>query len=536
MGPFTHEFYRDVRRRLSPDGVFAQFLLIHRITYPEFCTLLGTLQATFPHCSVWVTGPFVLVVATVPPFAIDYERFRQGLQQPKVKASLEPFALGDPAALLGNFVVDERGVENLTRGAPINTEDRPFVGLTQLRFGDTVPPTLRHVFGQLTPVSSVLKRLPAEPANARSLLSRLDRFSLSHHYTMWAEHAYGQRRLSEAIDYAQAALQTNQEEANARRLLASAQTELARLESRAREQVRSFPGQASGYEALAQVLAARGESLQATEALEKALALGLDTPALRGQLGDLYLSLGRADDAARHFRQALNHRPKSAALRVALANALQGQNRHEEAESLVLEALEREADNVAAHETLGLIYLNRGELDKAQVQFEAMLHTDPLLASPHLHLARVREQRKLYPQAIASYRMALGNDPYLLPAYLNLTKLLGMQKDFGAAQDWALRGLRLLPASGELWVVLGHALLGGGHLQEAEEAYGRALALQGDPLPAYTGLALVATARGDREAASYYWQEVLRRDPQSRSARESLRALDEGAAGREEAP
>ncbi|MCK4300141.1 MAG: fused MFS/spermidine synthase, partial [Planctomycetes bacterium] len=523
---FTHEFYEDVHSRLSPDGVFAQFILIHRLTYPEFGALLGTLRSTFPHSTVWVAGPYVLVVATVQPFAIDYDRVRQGLQQPQVKASLAPFGMDDPAALLANLCLDGRGVESLTQGAPINTEDRPFVGLSHLWVGDTVPVTLQHIFSHLTPASTVLQHLPTEPEQARSVLSRIERVSLSHHHATWAEYAYGQRRFAQAIDHARTALQINPEDPDARYVLASAQADLENLARLARAQVQSFPNQASGYATLARVLAARGEPARAVDSLEKALALGLDTLSVREQLGNLYLGLGQAVGAARHFREALGHRPKSAALRVSLARALLAQGRREEAEQLLKDALGREPDNVAGHETLGTLLLIRGEVEQAQEEFEAMLRSDPLLASPYIHLAHCYELRRLTPQALSNYRAALENDPYMLAAYLGLVRVLSQQGEWAAVGDWALRGLQFLPTSGELLLVLGDSALATGQLAGAEQAYRRALDINPALTSAYAGLAQVASARGDRAQARSYWQEVLRRDPQNRYARERLQELE----------
>lgn len=524
---FTREFYRDLRRRLSPDGVFAQFILIHRLTYPEFRSLLGTIRETFPHTTVWVAGPYALVISTMKPFTIDYGRISRALRQPKVRASLAPFGLDDPAALLANFVLDETAVEALTQGAPINTEDRPFVGLSHLWVGDTVPVTLRHIFARRSPPGFVLTGLPAEPDRADRVRRRVERFAVAHPHAVWAELAYSRGRLAEAASHARAALLLNPEDPDARHFLAAVRSDLERMEQMARTSVRVFPERPWGYAWLARALASRGDLRGAADALERVLSLGRDTLEVRQQLGELYVALGEAVGAARHFRKALQMEPRSAALRVSLARALLRQGRGGEAERLLREALERDPANVAAHETLGAVFLGRGKVAEAQREFEAMLRSDPELASPYIHLARCYEQRRLYPQALTNYQAALENDPYLLTAYLGLVRVLAVRGEWTSAREVALRGLEHLPTSRELLAALGDVLLAAGEVRRAEQAYRRALSLDDGFVPAYVGLAQAAEVRGDSRSARLYWREVLQRDPGNRFARESLRRLAE---------
>jgi len=522
---FTREFYQDVRRRLSDDGVLAQFILIHRMTYPEFRTLLGTLQEVFPHTTLWVADAYVLAVATVQPLAIDYERLSERLQQPRVKASLAPFGMDEPANLLANLCVDERGVRDLTEGAPINTEDQPFVGLSHLWVRETIPVTLRQVFKRLAPVSSVLGNLPADPEQAGRITSEVERASLSHHQATWAEYAYGQRQFPRAIKLARTALTINPRDPNAQYVLGAAGADLEARSRFALSKVQFFPEQASGYSDLARVLAARGDLSRAADMLKKTISLGLDTVAVREQLGRLYSKMGQPLGASRQFREALKQKPKSVSLQVSLARTLMAQRRTEEAEQLVRKALARDPDNVPGLEALGSLLLARGEIEQAQVQFEAMLRSNPFLASPYVHLAHCYELRKLMPQALANYGAALENDPYVLQAYLGLIRLLAGENRWQAARNWALRGLQFLPISGELFLALGDASLAGGDLPAAQQAYRRVLETNPNLTPAYAGLAESAAGLGDLATARACWQEVLRRDPQSEYARQRLQGL-----------
>ncbi len=66
---FTHEFYESARARLTPEGVFFQWLPFHSMTEADFQMILRTFQSSFPHATLWYTGSsHSLMMGTVVPF------------------------------------------------------------------------------------------------------------------------------------------------------------------------------------------------------------------------------------------------------------------------------------------------------------------------------------------------------------------------------------------------------------------------------------------------------------------------------------
>ena len=67
-GLFTEEFYQSVRRYLSDDGVFAQWLQLYEMSDELALTALGALHRVFPSYSVYLIGNGdVVVVAGASP-------------------------------------------------------------------------------------------------------------------------------------------------------------------------------------------------------------------------------------------------------------------------------------------------------------------------------------------------------------------------------------------------------------------------------------------------------------------------------------
>src|SRR5205823_3140827 len=65
---FTEQFYRRVRTRLAPGGVFGQWFHLYEMEDGLLLSVLASLDRTFPDWSVWITGSSdVLVVAANGP-------------------------------------------------------------------------------------------------------------------------------------------------------------------------------------------------------------------------------------------------------------------------------------------------------------------------------------------------------------------------------------------------------------------------------------------------------------------------------------
>ncbi|MEY4070652.1 MAG: hypothetical protein RL721_1266, partial [Candidatus Eisenbacteria bacterium] len=122
---FTTDFYRLVRARLTPDGVFAQWLPVYELSPESFHSLMAAFASSFPDAQLfcmWKASDVILVAA--PPErrlslerlaspALDRMRADAGLEHPEDVAAFEVGPLANLHPRLS--------------GATPNTDDRPFV-------------------------------------------------------------------------------------------------------------------------------------------------------------------------------------------------------------------------------------------------------------------------------------------------------------------------------------------------------------------------------------------------------------------------
>lgn len=188
-----------------------------------------------------------------------------------------------------------------------------------------------------------------------------------------------------------------------------------------------------------------------------------DDPALHDDVAVLYLELGRAREAAAHFRRALELRPESSAAHYNLAtallvlgaldeaireferalaldpeyanahnnlgHALAARGRREDAQAHYREVVRLQPDHAEARNNLGYLLLDEGRLDEATVLFEEALARRPTYVEAHYNLGRARRAQGRHRAAVEAFTRALTLRPDWVPALTELVWTLATAPD-----------------------------------------------------------------------------------------------------------
>ena len=122
---FTREFYRRVRSRLAPGGVFTQWIQLYEISPATFGSILDGFLASFPrgHAFVGSGGLDLILVASDSTRSLSLAR----LSVPAARRALARGGLLGPEGVAGHWIGPLDSLRALAAGAPANTDDRPFV-------------------------------------------------------------------------------------------------------------------------------------------------------------------------------------------------------------------------------------------------------------------------------------------------------------------------------------------------------------------------------------------------------------------------
>lgn len=112
-------------------------------------------------------------------------------------------------------------------------------------------------------------------------------------------------------------------------------------------------------------------------------------------------------------------------------------------------ALKVDEENVRANFGIGLTYMERGELEKAENIFERLVKLDGAFESEHKHLFNEfginLRKSKMFPQAVEYYRRALELSPNDENLHTNMARALLETKDLAGCLDHIFKALELNP-------------------------------------------------------------------------------------------
>lgn len=185
-------------------------------------------------------------------------------------------------------------------------------------------------------------------------------------------------------------------------------------------------------------------------------------------LGTAYFLDGQVNNAIKYLRKAIKLEPDQSGPLTKLGVVFMEQDKLEEAEKLLLNAIQKKAENRYAHQRLGLLYEYQGKAIPAIKHFRlGLLGTDSRYIGVAINLSRLLSQLKYYSESIDVLEPRLP---------LNIT--------FADAQ-----------------LVLAKAYLGNGDLSQAHERFQKVLQLEKFIPQAMLGLARTYREEGKLKEA-----------------------------------
>jgi spermidine synthase len=127
---YAREMYESAARRLTPDGLFCQWLPLYQLRREEFDIIVRTFLTVFPQVSLWRDDfyselPVVGLVGQFKPRPLDLTRIRERVLHLPEWSKDPLFSI--PAGLVMLYVGNLSVVSDLFASAPLNTDDRPLI-------------------------------------------------------------------------------------------------------------------------------------------------------------------------------------------------------------------------------------------------------------------------------------------------------------------------------------------------------------------------------------------------------------------------
>lgn len=131
---FSNDFYRTARQKLTPDGIFAQWLAGDRTDPAVFKMILKTFQSTFPNASLWACRPghYILIGynsggAAGPDFGLIEKRIARMETDLRFMADLAVLGIASPQDLKKRYLLGAAGVAAMSANAKVNSDNWPLL-------------------------------------------------------------------------------------------------------------------------------------------------------------------------------------------------------------------------------------------------------------------------------------------------------------------------------------------------------------------------------------------------------------------------
>jgi tetratricopeptide (TPR) repeat protein len=187
-------------------------------------------------------------------------------------------------------------------------------------------------------------------------------------------------------------------------------------------------------------------------------------------------------------------------------------------EALWEHAAEITRDNTVAHEYLGVILLQRGDLAAAEEHFRESLRVDPASSATQGNLALVLERQGKLDEAAEHLELALRLDPKSVPAHVALARVRERMGWLDDALGQYFAALQIDPNSAEAQVGLGGVLEAQGKFAEAQQHYEALLRSRPESPAAHAALGRVLNLQGKPAEALAHYEAALRLEPNAAEA------------------
>jgi spermidine synthase len=132
---YTADFFQLVRERLSPGGVFVQWVGLRFVDEDLARTLVASLRTVFPHVHAYLPGrrTALLLVGSAEP--LDIRSARRAIAS--APRAMDALGLDDVEGLAASLVLNSAGTARFSAGAAISRDDRNWLQMRAPRIRDT---------------------------------------------------------------------------------------------------------------------------------------------------------------------------------------------------------------------------------------------------------------------------------------------------------------------------------------------------------------------------------------------------------------
>jgi spermidine synthase len=121
---FTDEYYAAARKRLAPGGMFVQWVQAYSIAPADLRMITRTYASEFPEVTLWRAGETdLLLFGRTDPSPFEFRHLRSAWSNRALRDDFQSLDIHEPEGLVAYFLLDDAAVRQLSEGGRWNTDD-----------------------------------------------------------------------------------------------------------------------------------------------------------------------------------------------------------------------------------------------------------------------------------------------------------------------------------------------------------------------------------------------------------------------------
>ncbi len=191
---FTREYFRDIKTRLAPHGIFCQWAQLYEMSPWNIKAIYRTVREEFPYVYVFAAEDLssdTILIASLEPLKLDLGVIERAFRDPSTRAEARRAGLASPHDVFAYLLLGPEELESFTAGSPDNTDDNArieFSAPRDLLGYAKFDPYLAKVYGPLWPYGRLSEVIAGyDEPNRSAKCGQLARSLLAHGKSREAE-------------------------------------------------------------------------------------------------------------------------------------------------------------------------------------------------------------------------------------------------------------------------------------------------------------------------------------------------------------
>src|SRR6266540_970439 len=154
---FTREYFRSIKTRLAPHGIFCQWAQLYEMAPWNIKTIYRTVRDEFPYVYVFAAEDLssdTILIGSLEPLPLDLDVLERAFRDPVTRAEAKRGGFATPHDVFAYLLLGPEELESFTAGSPVNTDDNArieFAAPRDLLGYAKFDPYLAKVYGPLWP-------------------------------------------------------------------------------------------------------------------------------------------------------------------------------------------------------------------------------------------------------------------------------------------------------------------------------------------------------------------------------------------------